>query len=140
MEMKKRELYGSIRDVYHQLQRNLDKAIAEHRISYVQFGVIQVLAKSGKISMSKLIENMGCVPSNMTTMIQRMKRDGYVATEKNPNDQRETLVFLTEKGEEIREKVDVKYAGFLQENCSCFTAEEEQKLQELLLKWKHHLV
>ena len=47
--------------------------------------------------MSKLIENMGCVPSNMTTMIQRMKRDGYVMTEKNPNDQRETLVYLTKK-------------------------------------------
>ena len=56
-----------------------------------------MLAKSGKVSMSKLIENMGCVPSNMTTMIQRMKRDGYVMTEKNPNDRRETLVYLTKK-------------------------------------------
>lgn len=118
----------------------MDKAIEEHDISYVQFGVIQVLTKSGKVSMSKLIENMGCVPSNMTTMIQRMKRDGYVATEKNPNDQRETLVYLTEKGEIAREKVDVKYAGFLEENCGCFTDEEEQKLQELLLKWKHCIV
>ena len=62
--------------------KNLDKAIEQYDISYVQFGVIQVLAKSGKVSMSKLIENMGCVPSNMTTMIQRMKRDGYVMTEK----------------------------------------------------------
>lgn len=86
--------------------------------------------------MSRLIENMGCVPSNMTTMIQRMKRDGYVATQKNPNDQRETLVFLTEKGEQAREQVDVKYAVFLQENFSVFTEEEEQQLQKLLQKWK----
>lgn len=139
MKMTKRELYGNIRDVYHQLQKNLDKAIEEYDISYVQFGVIQVLAKSGKVSMSKLIENMGCVPSNMTTMIQRMKRDGYVATEKNPKDQRETLVYLTEKGEQTREQVDVKYADFLQENCNCFTEEEEGNLQALLLKWKCHL-
>ncbi|MDM5154934.1 MarR family transcriptional regulator [Bacillus sp. DX1.1] len=125
-----------MRDVYHQLQKNLDKEIEEYDISYVQFGVIQVLAKSGKVSMSRLIENMGCVPSNMTTMIQRMKRDGYVATQKNPNDQRETLVFLTEKGEQAREQVDVKYAVFLQENFSVFTEEEEQQLQKLLQKWK----
>ena len=54
--------------------------------------------------MSKLIENMGCVPSNMTTMIQRMKRDGYVMTEKNPNDQRETLVYLTKKVKKRKSK------------------------------------
>ena len=84
-----------------------------------------MLAKSGKVSMSKLIENMGCVPSNMTTMIQRMKRDGYVMTEKNPNDQRETLVYLTKKGEETKKQVDVQYSDFLKENCGCFTKEEE---------------
>ncbi len=110
--MNNRELYGNIRDVYHLLQKNLDKAIEQYDISYVQFGVIQVLAKSGKVSMSKLIENMGCVPSNMTTMIQRMKRDGYVMTEKNPNDQRETLVYLTKKGEETKKQVDVQYSDF----------------------------
>ncbi|MGN4628580.1 MarR family winged helix-turn-helix transcriptional regulator [Bacillus cereus group sp. MYBK29-1] len=137
--MNNRELYGNIRDVYHLLQKNLDKAIEQYDISYVQFGVIQVLAKSGKVSMSKLIENMGCVPSNMTTMIQRMKRDGYVMTEKNPNDQRETLVYLTKKGEETKKQVDVQYSDFLKENCGCFTKEEEENLDALLLKWKKHL-
>ncbi|MCU4903191.1 MarR family transcriptional regulator [Bacillus paranthracis] len=137
--MNNRELYGNIRDVYHLLQKNLDKAIEQYDISYVQFGVIQVLAKSGKVSMSKLIENMGCVPSNMTTMIQRMKRDGYVMTEKNPNDQRETLVYLTKKGEETKKQVDVQYSNFLKENCGCFTKEEEGLLEALLLKWKKHL-
>ncbi|HFJ9298283.1 TPA: MarR family winged helix-turn-helix transcriptional regulator [Bacillus paranthracis] len=137
--MNNRELYGNIRDVYHLLQKNLDKAIEQYDISYVQFGVIQVLAKSGKVSMSKLIENMGCVPSNMTTMIQRMKRDGYVMTEKNPNDQRETLVYLTKKGEETKKQVDVQYSDFLKENCGCFTKEEEELLEALLLKWKKHL-
>ncbi|HDR3649579.1 TPA: MarR family transcriptional regulator [Bacillus anthracis] len=137
--MNNRELYGNIRDVYHLLQKNLDKAIEQYDISYVQFGVIQVLAKSGKVSMSKLIENMGCVPSNMTTMIQRMKRDGYVMTEKNPNDQRETLVYLTKKGEETKKQVDVQYSDFLKENCVCFTKEEGGLLEALLLKWKKHL-
>lgn len=137
--MNNREIYGNIRDVYHLLQKNLDKAIEQYEISYVQFGVIQALAKSGKVSMSKLIENMGCVPSNMTTMIQRMKRDGYVMTEKNPNDQRETLVYLTKKGEETKKQVDVQYSDFLKENCGCFTKEEERLLEALLLKWKKHL-
>ncbi|MGG0302207.1 MarR family transcriptional regulator [Bacillus albus] len=137
--MNNRELYANIRDVYHLLQKNLDKAIEQYDISYVQFGVIQVLAKSGKVSMSKLIENLGCVPSNMTTMIQRMKRDGYVMTEKNPNDQRETLVYLTKKGEETKKQVDVQYSDFLKKNCGCFTKEEEEHLDALLLKWKKNL-
>ncbi|MFE6014770.1 MarR family transcriptional regulator, partial [Bacillus thuringiensis] len=40
--MNNRELYANIRDVYHLLQKNLDKAIEQYDISYVQFGVIQV--------------------------------------------------------------------------------------------------
>lgn len=112
----------------------LDKAIEQYDISYVQFGVIQVLAKSGKVSMSKLIENMGCVPSNMTTMIQRMKRDGYVMTEKNPNDQRETLVYLTKKGEETKKQVDVQYSVFFKRELWLFYERRRRTFRGFIIK------
>ncbi len=57
--------------------------------------------------MSDLKQKIGCAPSNVTTMIQRMKRDGFVATTKNPSDQRETLVYLTEKGKDTKDKVAI---------------------------------
>lgn len=139
MQIAARELYALIRDVYHQLQNNLEIQLKQFDISVVQFGVIQVLSDSEKTSMSELKQKIGCAPSNVTTMIQRMKRDGFVTTTKNPVDQRETLVYLTEKGKETKEKVNVQYKAFLKENFSYFDEEKFITLSELLKDYKHHL-
>ncbi|HCF54135.1 MAG TPA: MarR family transcriptional regulator [Bacillus sp. (in: Bacteria)] len=140
MQIAARELYALIRDVYHQLQSNLEKELEEFDISIVQFGVIQVLSDTEKTSMSDLKQKIGCAPSNVTTMIQRMKRDGFVTTTKNPADQRETLVFLTEKGKETKEKVNVQYNLFLKENFSYFNEEKFITLSEILEDYKCHLL
>ncbi|MGH0516701.1 MarR family winged helix-turn-helix transcriptional regulator [Bacillus cereus] len=140
MQIMTRELYALIRDVYHQLQSNLEKELEQFNISIVQFGVIQVLSDVEKASMSDLKQKIGCAPSNVTTMIQRMKRDGFVTTIKNPSDQRETLVYLTEKGKATKEKVNVKYKAFLKENFSYFDEEKFVMLSEILQDYKCHLL
>ncbi|PEX91521.1 MarR family winged helix-turn-helix transcriptional regulator [Bacillus cereus] len=140
MQIAERELYTLIRDVYHQLQNNLENQLEQFDISIVQFGVIQVLSDSEKTSMSDLKQKIGCAPSNVTTMIQRMKRDGFVTTTKNPADQRETLVYLTEKGKETKEKVNIQYKVFLKENFSYFDEEKFITLSEILKDHKRHLL
>jgi MarR family transcriptional regulator, 2-MHQ and catechol-resistance regulon repressor len=140
MQVVARELYGLIRDVYHQLQYNLENELKQFNISTVQFGVIQVLSDTEKASMSDLKQKIGCAPSNVTTMIQRMKRDGFVTTTKNPADQRETLVYLTKKGKETKEKVNLQYKAFLNENFSYFDEENFVTLSEILYDYKYHLL
>ncbi|MCL1697353.1 MarR family winged helix-turn-helix transcriptional regulator [Lysinibacillus sp. BPa_S21] len=139
MQIAARELYSVIRDVYHQLQNNLETELEQFNISTVQFGVMQILSETEKASMSDLKQKIGCAPSNVTTMIQRMKRDGFVVTTKNPSDQRETLVYLTEKGQETQEKVAIQYQTFLQENFSYFDEESFNSLLEMLNGYKHFL-
>lgn len=140
MQVAARELYALIREVYHQLQNNLENQLKQFDISVVQFGVIQMLSDSEKTSMSDLKQKIGCAPSNVTTIIQRMKRGGFVTTTKNLNDQRETLVYLTEKGKETKEKVDVQYKEFLKENFSYFDEEKFITLSEILTDYKYHLL
>ncbi|WP_242143137.1 MULTISPECIES: MarR family winged helix-turn-helix transcriptional regulator [unclassified Bacillus cereus group] len=139
MQIAARELYSVIRDVYHQLQYNLETELEQFDISTVQFGVMQILSDTEKASMSDLKQKIGCAPSNVTTMIQRMKRDGFVATTKNPSDQRETLVYLTEKGKETKDKVAIQYKAFLEENFSYFNEESFRSLFEILNDYKLHL-
>jgi len=139
MQIEARELYSVIRDVYHQLQNNLETELEQFNISTVQFGVIQILSETEKASMSDLNQKIGCAPSNVTTIIQRMKRDGFVKTTKNPSDQRETLVYLTEKGKETKEKVAIQYKAFLKENFSYFDEEKFISLLETLNGYKHFL-
>ncbi|NHM31098.1 MarR family winged helix-turn-helix transcriptional regulator [Neobacillus terrae] len=134
-----RELYNLVRDVYHLLQRGLDKELESLNISFVQFGVIQVLSRLGKATMTELIEEIGCAPSNMTTMIQRLKRDGYVQKEIHPSDQRISLVCLTEKGEQIKDQFNSQYEEYLRKIFGFLGNEERTKLQMQLGYIKNQL-
>ena len=126
---KNRELYNLVRDVHHLLQRGIDKELESLNISFVQFGVIQVLSRLGKATMTELIDEIGCAPSNMTTMIQRLKRDGYVKKENHQSDQRITLVCLTEKGEQVKEKFNAQYEEYLRKIFGFLGNEERTRLQ-----------
>lgn len=130
----KREVFAKVRSIYHLSQKNLGHSMSSIDLSPVQFGIVQSLPVEKSISMSALIAVVGCVPSNMTTIIQRMKRDGLVETRKNPEDQRETLVSLTEKGIKIKNEIIPLYEYFLNKYYGVLTLEELMQLKFLLSK------
>lgn len=130
----KRAVFAKVRSMYHLSQKSLGNSMSSLDLSPVQFGIVQSLPVEKSLSMSALIARVGCVPSNMTTMIQRMKRDGLVETKKNPEDQRETLVSLTEKGIEIKNNIIPLYEHFLEKYYGNLTLEELIQLNYLLSK------
>lgn len=130
----RREIFAKLRNMYHLSQKNLGNSMSSLDLSPVQFGIVQSLPVDKSISMSALIARVGCVPSNMTTMIQRMKRDGLVETRKNLEDQRETLVSLTEKGIKIKKDIIPLYEQFLEEYYGSLSLEELIQLNDLLSK------
>lgn len=130
----KREVFAKVRNMYHLSQKSLGNSMSALDLSPVQFGIVQSLPVEKSLSMSALIARVGCVPSNMTTMIQRMKRDELVETRKNPEDQRETLVSLTEKGIKIKNDIIPLYEKFLEKYYGGLTLEELMQLNYLLSK------
>ncbi|MCY9666498.1 MarR family transcriptional regulator [Paenibacillus alginolyticus] len=134
-----RRLYLEIRDVYELSQRTLDKYMDNYGITLVQFGVLKSIPEKKMISIKELVQKVGCVPSNMTTMLQRMMRDDLVKSIKNPQDYRETLVYLTKKGENVSRTLEPVYEQFLKESYGHLTEEEQQNLEYLLSKLKQNL-
>ncbi|MFC3885965.1 MarR family winged helix-turn-helix transcriptional regulator [Bacillus songklensis] len=136
---KLRNIYLTIRDVNNLSQKNFAQLLENKGITPVQFGILNNLSCDEKVTMTKLYKLVGCVPSNMTTLIKRMVRDGLVETAKNPQDQRETLVFLTKKGETLRESLFDLYDSFLKQNYAGLTCEEQVTLSALLNKLEKSL-
>lgn len=79
--------------------RHLHKAAG---LSAGKFGVLLVLSASGGImTAAKLAERTGTRPHNITVLIERMKRDALVTTERRDVDRRFVYIRLTDKGRSV---------------------------------------
>jgi len=72
------------------------------RLSISKLVVMRALATNkGVITPSELAKWTQTERHNITTLIERMKRDGLIRTERNPRDRRFVNVSLTDKGREV---------------------------------------
>ncbi len=78
-------------------------------------------------------------PPTISVTLQKMEADGYVRRVPNERDMRQTLVYLTEKGEEynrnIRKKIDIIERNI----ASGFTDEELHTLMSLLVRIRDNI-
>lgn len=134
-----RNIYLGLHDVFEESIKKMSQAIGEFGITPAQLGVLVNIPERGA-SMTELIRKVGCVPSNMTSIIRRMERNGFVHTGRNPPDQRETMVHLTSTGRELLKKVQPAYAGFLEASYGHLSVAEQMMLCELLGKLRSKLL
>ncbi len=72
------------------------------RLSIVKLIVMRAIASNnGVITPSELAEWTQTERHNITTLIERMKRDGLIQAERNPKNRRFVNVSLTDKGREV---------------------------------------
>jgi len=78
-------------------------------------------------------------PATVTSMLQRMERDGWITRARDPEDQRVVRVHLTEKAKTLHEEVQASFRDLEKEVTSVLTKDERETLQELLIKLHEHL-
>ena len=72
------------------------------RLSISKLIVLRALASNKKVmTPSEIAKWTQTERHNITTLIERMKRDGLIRTERNPGDRRFVSVSLTDKGREV---------------------------------------
>ena len=72
------------------------------RLSIIKLIVLRVLASNNGLMMpSELAEWTQTERHNITALVDRMRRDGLVTTERNSSDKRLVNVTLTDKGREV---------------------------------------
>lgn len=134
-----RSIYLKIRHVNDVSIKNYEELVTECSATGVQFGVLRNISVEKTTTMSDLVQKVKCAASNMTALIQRMERDGLVKTIKNPEDKRETLVVLTEKGQTARNEMEPRYHQFLEQSFGRLTPEEQLILNTLLAKLEENM-
>jgi DNA-binding MarR family transcriptional regulator len=95
-------------------------------ITYLQYLVFNLLWDRDNQSVSELSGQLELEASTLTPLLKRLETAGYLRRERNPEDERQVLIGLTDKGRDLR-----NLAGCVGTNLAARSGMTAGELQEL---------
>jgi homoprotocatechuate degradation regulator HpaR len=80
-------------------------SLREHGLSDQQWRVLRVLGEHGTVETGRVAREAYILGPSLTGVLARMERDGLVRRERDPADQRRTVVAATPKGLKLVDKL-----------------------------------
>lgn len=103
-------------------------------LTYTQYIVFMVLWEKESVNVGQLGEILSLDAGTLTPLLKRLEKEGYVTRERSKEDERVTVVSITEKGNQLKESCkDIPKK--LAENKSALTDDEAKELYRLLYKF-----
>ena len=116
--------------VYQEIKHQLSK----ESVTVPQLDIITCLGRTKGLPLSELAERLLVSGGNVTGIIDRLERDGYVCRARDETDRRVVRALLTEKGCEIYNAFLPRYTEIVNIINSGLTGQERKELQRLLKK------
>ena len=89
-------------------------SLREHGLSDQQWRVLRVLGEHGTVETGRVAREAYILGPSLTGVLARMERDGLVRRERDPGDQRRTVVEATTKGLKMVERLSRTVEGHYQ--------------------------
>jgi DNA-binding MarR family transcriptional regulator len=94
-----RQLMFSLVNAGRAIEDRLEEALAQVGLSLAKFGALTHLVEAGEpLSLSECAKKMTCVRSNITQLVDRLEKDGFVQRIKDPEDRRTVRAAVTRLG------------------------------------------
>ncbi|MBI9009843.1 MAG: winged helix-turn-helix transcriptional regulator [Tenericutes bacterium] len=120
--------------------RYLNERISKLNVSGPQAQyLVKMLHSGGKVLMNDMVGESAYHKSHTTRAINELEENGLVTKEKNPDDKRGYLLYLTEKGKETAKGVHIALEEFEDFVNTVVTDEERETIKNITKKVYHLL-
>ena len=103
-------------------------------LTYTQYVVFMVLWEKESVNVGQLGSILHLDAGTLTPLLKTLEKEGYVTRERSKEDERVTLITITEKGNDLKEKCkDIPLE--LSRKGSPLTADDAKELYRLLYKF-----
>jgi len=107
----------------------------EHGVTMLQSQAIHALRQQGPLNITQLAQALHLNQSTVSSLADRMERDGLVRRVQSSQDRRSVKLRLTEKSDDIAVQLPVSPLGFFRDLLAqALSAEEQATLARLLQK------
>lgn len=128
------DVYVKLRRTADAVSRYVETELSQWGVTTAQYGVLLHLMKGKPLSLTDLSALIFRTNSTLTSLVDRLERDGLVARAAHVNDRRVTTVELTTKGRELLMEIRRHHRPFLAGMMSCLSPQELTEFGELLSK------
>ena len=94
-------LYATAKEIIRRYKPLLDN----FGITYTQYITLLVLWEKDGLKVKELGERLYLDSGTLTPLLNKLESKGYILKKKDTKDSRETNVYLTDKGRELKEKI-----------------------------------
>lgn len=99
-----RQLCFSIYGADLAINRTYKPVLDQLGLTYPQYLVLHALWEKDGLTISAIAERLALEPSTVTPLVKRMEQAGFLDRRRNPKDERQVQVRLTDKGRDMREE------------------------------------
>src|SRR5579871_1123399 len=99
-----RQLGFSLYGAYMAVMRTYKPWLDQLGLTYTQYLVLSVLWEGDDQTISGIASRLDLEPSTITPLVKRLERAGQVVRRRNPSDERQVRVLLTDQGRAVRAK------------------------------------
>lgn len=118
--------------VVREMSRRQTNELFRGKITLVQFVILEFLFKKTESKMKDLAQFMGVTTANMTGVVDRLIREGYVLRTYEPKDRRVIKIKLTNRGARLVKKINQQRRQMIIEIFGKLSKEERQDYLRIL--------
>jgi MarR family transcriptional regulator, organic hydroperoxide resistance regulator len=94
-----------VKDATRALVRALQMRLAKHAVSFGHWTFLRILWETDGITQRELSEHAGVMEPTTFSALKAMERLGYIVRRRRSGDRKKVYVFLTPKGQALRDKL-----------------------------------
>jgi MarR family transcriptional regulator, 2-MHQ and catechol-resistance regulon repressor len=128
------DLYIKLSRAAESVSNRVNHHLKDYNLTISQFGVLEAIYYLGPMQQNLLARKILKSDGNMTLVLDNLARRGLVRRERDTADRRCVLVYLTEDGRQLVERIFPTHAQKVVETVRVLTAAEQQQLSDLCRK------
>ena len=110
------------------------KIVSKYGLSFSQFMVLEALYSKGKLSISEVRDAILSSVGTISLVVSNLEKMGYITREKDPDDKRICILFLTGSGRDVIAKIVPENEKMIHDYMEKLDLDERENLVNILKK------
>jgi MarR family 2-MHQ and catechol resistance regulon transcriptional repressor len=128
------EIWEKLSKAHDKVRKVQSKQMFGEKLTSPQFGVLEILLKTGPVPLKRISEEMMVTGANITCVVDNLEKEGFVRRIHSKEDRRVILAELTATGKTKIDSVMPQYIENMSTLTSILSDHEQKELTKLLGK------
>ena len=128
------EIWEKLSKAHDKVRKVQSKQMFGEKLTSPQFGVLEILLKTGPVPLKRISEEMMVTGANITCVVDNLEKEGFVRRIHSKEDRRVILAELTPTGKTKIDAVMPQYIENMATLTSILSDHEQKELVKLLGK------